>query len=507
MIDLSQVSDLHVNPTVDELIAACLESDGCVKSDSGAVGAYSGAYRGRTPKNKFTVKDDLTRDAIWWENNHAMEPEHFARLRDKLAGYAKERRLYVIDTIAGADPAYQIRVRFIVERPYHALFIRQLLIRPSAEQLADFQPDWVGLNAGVLELSEDDGTHGNAVVAMNFTDRQILIAGTQYAGEMKKSVFSLMNFLLPRQGVLSMHCSANIGPDGASALFFGLSGTGKTTLSADPERQLIGDDEHGWSDQGVFNIEGGCYAKCINLSAEKEPEIFGAIRHGALLENVVFDADGHPDYADKSLTENTRCAYPIDHIANAVHPSVGGHPKDIVFLTCDALGVLPPISRLTPEQAMEHFLNGYTSKLAGTEVGVSEPELTFSTCFGQPFLPLHPSVYATLLAEKIRRHGANVWLVNTGWTGGSYGAGERISLKYTRAMLHAAFDGQLNDVSYVIDPIFGLSVPTECPGVPAELLQPRLTWSDSARYDETARRLKGLFDENASRYAGIELGA
>jgi phosphoenolpyruvate carboxykinase (ATP) len=346
-----------------------------------------------------------------------------------------------------------------------------------------------------------DGTKGDAVIALNMAERQVLIAGTQYAGEMKKSVFTIMNYLLPLEGVLSMHCSANIGPEGDTALFFGLSGTGKTTLSADPARNLIGDDEHGWTDNGVFNVEGGCYAKCIKLTEEGEPEIFHAIRRGAILENVVLDEDGNPDYFDQSLTENTRAAYPLEHIANAVHPSMGGHPKNIVFLTADAMGVLPPIARLTPEQAMFYFLNGYTAKVAGTEAGVTEPTAVFSTCFGAPFLPLRPKAYADLLKEKIERHGAKVWLVNTGWTGGPYGVGSRMRLAHTRAMLAAAFEGELDDVPYDIDPVFGLHIPTSCPNVPSEVLSPRETWSDKDAYDAAATRLKAMFDANFAKFA------
>ncbi len=501
MLSLATVADVRFNPSVESLIQDCVETDGCRLTPEGAVVAYSGKYTGRVPKLKFTVDDESTHDLVWWDNNHAMSSETFDSLKEKLVDYAKGHRLYVIDTYAGADPAYRISVRFIVERPYHALFIRQLLIRPTAEELASFVPDWTALNVGKHALSPEDGSGGDAAVAIDFTRKEILIAGTQYAGEMKKSVFSIMNLLLPEAGVLSMHCSANVGPKGDTALFFGLSGTGKTTLSADPERNLIGDDEHGWSDTSVFNVEGGCYAKCIRLSAEGEPEIYGAIRTGAILENVVLDDAGTPNYDDASITENTRAAYPLESIPNALQPSVGGHPQNIVFLTCDAQGVLPPISRLTAEQAMQHFLNGYTSKLAGTEVGVTEPELVFSTCFGQPFLPLHPSRYATLLAEKIRKHGARVWLVNTGWTGGKYGTGSRIKLKYTRAMLRAAFHGDLDAVACETEPVFGLSVPTSCPDVPTELLMPRGTWSDPAEYDRTAHALKEKFDAQTAKFA------
>jgi phosphoenolpyruvate carboxykinase (ATP) len=489
------------NPSIEELSALALAHDDDRLTDTGAIAAYSGKYTGRVPAAKFTVQDEVTEAHVWWDNNHALSPETFERLRVRLCEYAAQRPLFVIDTFAGADPKYRIAVRFVVERPYHAFFIRQLLIRPTPAELESFMPDWHILDVGRLSLAPSDGTGLDALVGLDFLRRLGLIAGTQYAGEMKKSVFTIMNFLLPRQGVLSMHCSANVGADGDTALFFGLSGTGKTTLSADPERRLIGDDEHGWSDDGVFNIEGGCYAKCIDLSAEREPEIFAAIRAGAILENVVVDPNGRPDFADRTITENTRAAYPLDHIPNALEPSVGGHPRNIVFLTCDALGVLPPIALLSSEQARQQFLNGYTCKLAGTEVGVVEPQITFSACFGQPFLPLPPRVYGTMLAEKIERHGARVWLVNTGWSGGPYGTGARIRLKYTRAMLHAAFSGQLDHVEHRTDPVFGLSVPVTCPGVPDEILDPRRTWAEPEAYDAAAQGLKDRFDANFRQYS------
>lgn len=501
-IDLSQAEVVY-NPSVDTLISDCVQHDDCRLAANGAVVAYTGKYTGRTPKDKHTVREPGSEADIWWENNNSMSPEAFAGVRAKLGAYANGRKLYVIDTYGGADPQYRIAARFIVERPYHALFIKQLLIRPTNEELASYKPDWTIVDFGKLKMDpEIDPVKGDAVIALNFAERQVLIAGTEYAGEMKKSVFSVMNYLLPLQGVLSMHCSANIGKEGDTALFFGLSGTGKTTLSADPNRLLIGDDEHGWSDHGVFNIEGGCYAKCIKLSAEGEPEIFNAICRGAVLENVVLRADGEPDYDDASLTENTRAAYPLEHIANAVLPSIGGHPRNIVFLTADALGVLPPISRLTPEQAMYYFLNGYTAKVAGTEAGVKEPQAVFSTCFGAPFLPLRPKAYADLLKDKIERHGAKVWLVNTGWTGGPYGIGERMKLRYTRAMLRAAFAGELDSVPYDIDPVFGLHIPTSCPEVPSELLNPRSTWPDATAYDAKAAELKTMFEANFRKFAG-----
>ncbi|MBI1756254.1 MAG: phosphoenolpyruvate carboxykinase (ATP) [Fimbriimonas ginsengisoli] len=501
-VDLSRAGAVHWNPSVDELVRHVLELDGGQLADSGAVSVRTGKYTGRTPKDKHTVREPGCEANIWWENNNPMAPAVFEHLRERVHAYAEGKTLYVIDTFGGADPAYRIAVRFILERPYHALFIKQLLIRPTAEELKAFKPEWTVADMGRMKTDPTtDGVRGDATIALNFAEKQVLIAGTEYAGEMKKSVFTIMNYLLPLKGVMSMHCSANIGKAGDTALFFGLSGTGKTTLSADPDRRLIGDDEHGWTDTGVFNIEGGCYAKCIKLSKEGEPQIWHAIRHGSVLENVVLGPGGVPDYNDDSLTENTRCAYPVEFIAGAVIPSVGGHPKNIVFLTADALGVLPPIARLTREQAMFYFLNGYTAKVAGTEAGVKDPTVAFSTCFGAPFLPLRPKVYANLLGEKIDRHGAKVWLVNTGWTGGPYGTGHRMKLAHTRSMIAAAFSGALHEVEFATDPIFGLHIPTSCPEVPGEVLNPRSTWADPEAYDRKARELKGQFDENYKTFA------
>ena len=502
VLNLDACAAVLPNPSLETLVRHCLDRDGCRQTPTGAVVATTGKYTGRTPKDKATVRDETTEEDVWWENNPGMTPEVFVGLKTRFDEYARGKTLYIVDTFAGADPDHRLRVRFLVERPYHALFIRDLLIRPTAEELSTFEPDWTVVDFGKLKLNpQTDGTVGEATIAMNLKERTVLIAGTEYAGEMKKSVFTVMNLLLPKAGVLSMHCSANVGADGRSALFFGLSGTGKTTLSADPERGLVGDDEHGWSDRGIFNIEGGCYAKCIGLSEEKEPEIFRAIRAGAVLENVVLDENGVPDYDDASLTENTRAAYPIEYIANAVHPSVAGHPSTIVFLTADAQGIFPPIARLTREQAMFFFLNGYTSKLAGTEAGVTEPQSVFSTCFGAPFLPLRPKVYAELLGEKIDEHDPGVWLVNTGWTGGPYGVGKRMDLRHTRAMLRAALSGELDEAPTRTEPVFGLIVPTEVPDVPSEVLDPRSTWTDPAAYDVAAAELRAKFDANAAKYA------
>lgn len=496
-LDLDQAAKVYRNLSVDELIEHALRRGEGVEAANGALVARTGKYTGRTPKDKYVVRDEVTETKVWWENNQPMSQDTFDRLMLKGKAHMAGKELYVVDTFGGASPDHRIAVRFIVEKAWHALFIRQLLIRPSESELRNFEPQWTVMDFSTLtaDPTEDD-TRSEAVIALNFTHHQVLIMGTQYAGEMKKSVFTILNYLLPLRNIMSMHCSANIGKDGDTALFFGLSGTGKTTLSADPARRLIGDDEHGWDEDGVFNIEGGCYAKCINLSPEGEPQIYNAIRRGAVLENVVLKDDGTPDYDATSFTENTRAAYPVDFIQGAVHPSVGSHPKNVMFLTADAFGVLPPISRLTAEQAMFHFLNGYTAKVAGTEAGVKEPSATFSTCFGAPFLPLPPKVYADMLGEKISRHKAHVWLVNTGWTGGPYGVGNRMKLAQTRAMVEAALTGQLDDVEFVTEPIFGLQIPTSCPGVPSEVLNPRDTWADKDAYDAKARELLSMFQDN-----------
>jgi phosphoenolpyruvate carboxykinase (ATP) len=493
--------NIHRNLPTAELAEACIMKGARKFASNGAVVAYTGKYTGRTPKDKRIVREAETEAQIWWDGNAPMEAEEFDALHDRAQEVIDRSEVYIIDAFAGADPAHRLKVRVIVQSAYHALFIKQLLIRPTRDELLDFEPDWV-----VVDLPEEtyereeNGEMRDAIIALSFERREVVIMGTKYAGEMKKSVFSVMNFLLPNKGIMPMHCSANIGQKGDVALFFGLSGTGKTTLSADPERGLIGDDEHGWSDSGVFNFEGGCYAKCIKLTREGEPEIFDAIRFGSVLENVVLNPDRTPDYFDGSLTENTRCAYPLEHISNAVFPSIGGHPDNIIFLTADAYGVLPPISRLTAEQAMYHFLNGYTAKVAGTEAGVKEPQATFSTCFGAPFMVHKPKVYAELLAKKIQKHKSRVWLVNTGWSGGPYGTGHRMELKYTRAMIRAALAGSLDKVETVEDPVFGLAVPVSCPGVPGNLLMPKQTWPKPQDYDAAAAKLKAMFDANYEKY-------
>src|SRR5947209_3657880 len=472
-------------------------------ADNGALAAYTGKFTGRTPKDKFTVKDPVTTDKVnWGEVNHAFDPEKFDILFDRVVDFLRGRELYVQDLFAGADPQYRLPIRVINQYAWHNLFVRALFVRPTDEELATHQPEFTIVSAPEFQADpQRDATRSEAFIVVNFTRKLILIGGTKYAGEMKKSIFGIMNFLLPQRNVFPMHCSANVGKHGDTALFFGLSGTGKTTLSADPERLLIGDDEHGWSPTGIFNFEGGCYAKCIKLSKENEPQIWNAIRFGSVLENVILHPVTHvPDYNDDSLTENTRCAYPVDFIEGAVIPGVGAHPKTVVFLTADAFGVLPPISKLNPEQAMYHFLSGYTAKVAGTEAGVKEPQPNFSTLFGAPFFPLRPKVYAEMLGRRLQEHGAQCWLVNTGWFGGPYGKGSRMKLAYTRAMVSAAIDGRLNDVEFEIDPAFGLTVPKSVPGVPSEFLHARDAWKDNAAYDKAAADLSARFAKNFERF-------
>jgi phosphoenolpyruvate carboxykinase (ATP) len=502
VIDFSRSPEVFRNLPVAELVEHAIRNGEAVLASNGAVVSRTGKYTGRTPKDKYIVREPESEENIWWENNQPMEPHIFAKLREKVREHMATRKLYVVDAFGGTDPTYRIKVRVITEKAWHALFIKTLLVRPTQEELKDFAPDWTIVNACTLTADpEADGTRGEAAISLNFADRQVLIMGTQYAGEMKKSVFTILNYLLPLKGVLSMHCSANVGPDGDTALFFGLSGTGKTTLSADPSRRLIGDDEHGWTEDAVFNFEGGCYAKCIRLSKEGEPQIYDAIRFGSVLENVILDDLRNPDYNDDSITENTRCAYPVEYISNFVPGGRGGVPKNIAFLTCDAYGVLPPISKLTADQALYHFLNGYTAKVAGTEAGITEPTLTFSTCFGAPFLPLRPKVYADLLGQKLKEHDTQVWLINTGWTGGPFGVGSRMKLPFTRAMINAAFAGELDTAQFVTDPIFGLQIPTAVPNVPAEVLIPRNAWSNPEEYDVKANELKSRFEENFKRFA------
>ena len=471
---------------------------------NGSLLVRTGQYTGRSPKDRFIVSDEISEKSVdWGEVNRPMSPQHFERLFQKTRAYLQGCDVFVQDCLAGADPKYALPIRTITELAWHNLFARQLLVRPGERKSGDHQPEYTIIYAPGLQADPGtDGTRSEAFVVLNFTRKMVIIGGTRYAGELKKSVFSLMNFLLPDQGVLPMHCSANIGASGDAALFFGLSGTGKTTLSADPERGLIGDDEHGWSDSGVFNFEGGCYAKCIRLSKKNEPQIWDAIRFGTVLENVVFDPDTRAiDFDDGSLTENTRAAYPVDFIDNAVIPGVGGHPANIVFLAADAFGVLPPISKLTPEQAMYHFLSGYTSKVAGTERGLgNEPAATFSACFGAPFLPRNPGLYAEMLGEQMRRHKAQCWLVNTGWVGGRFGVGKRMDLPHTRAMISAALSGKLDGVEYAPHAVFGVAVPKSSPGVPPEVLDPRGQWKDAGAYDQAAQELAARFEHNFEKF-------
>jgi phosphoenolpyruvate carboxykinase (ATP) len=475
-------------------------------ADNGALVAYSGSKTGRSPTEKRVVQNPQSQADVWWgEINIPLDEEIFLINQERAIDYLNTRdRLYVVDAFAGADPTYRLKVRVICARAYHALFMWNMLIRPSAEELANFgDPDYVIYNAGKFPAnSHIPGMTSKTTVDLCFEDHELVILGTEYAGEMKKGIFTVMNYLMPKAGHLSMHCSATEAKgDGSASILFGLSGTGKTTLSADPNRTLIGDDEHVWTDRGIFNIEGGCYAKAIHLSPTKEPDIYQAIRFGAVLENVVLDPDSHAvDYDDTSITENTRASYPIHYINNAKLSGMTGHPENVIFLTCDAFGVLPPVSKLTSEAAMYHFISGYTAKVAGTEMGIVEPQATFSPCFGGPFLVWHPSKYAELLADKIREYHAHVWLVNTGWSGGAYGVGDRIDLKYTRAIIDAIHNGKLAQANYIFDPIFRVQVPTDCAGVPNEILIPRQVWADPKEYDRTAHQLAHLFHKNFAKY-------
>ena len=486
-----------------ELYELAVRSGAALVTVDGALRTLTGKHTGRAAKDKFVVRDDLTEGTVWWDNNAAIGPAHFARLKADFSRHMQGRTLFVQDLFGGADPAYRLNVRVVTESPWHALFIRYLLRRPLAHELATFREELTIVHLPSFRADPAvHGTRSETVIALDFRERLVLIGGTAYAGEIKKSVFTTLNYLLPEQNVLPMHCSANVGERGDVALFFGLSGTGKTTLSSDSTRRLIGDDEHGWSDNGVFNFEGGCYAKTINLSPKAEPEIYAACRRfGTILENVVLDDARVPDFSDDRYTENGRAAYPLHYIPNIVESGMGGQPENVIFLTADAFGVLPPIARLTPEQAMFHFLSGYTAKVAGTEQGVTEPQATFSACFGAPFMPRHPAVYGRMLKERLAATGADCWLVNTGWTGGPYGEGYRMPIQETRAMLHAALSGTLKQAEFRTDPFFGFAVPTAVEGVDAALLDPRGTWRDPAAYDEQAKRLVAMFNENFARFA------
>jgi phosphoenolpyruvate carboxykinase (ATP) len=485
-----------------ELTCMSLAAGEARLSAHGALVAMTGQHTGRSPKDKFIVQDELTRDAIWWDNNRTLSPEQFDVLHADMLAHVTGKNLFVQDLIGGADPANALKTRVINELAWHSLFIRNLLIRPEPGVLGAFKPQLTLIDLPSFKAdAARHGTRGETVIAIDLTRMIVLIAGTSYAGEMKKAVFTVLNFLLPERGVMPMHCSANVGREGDAAVFFGLSGTGKTTLSANPDRTLIGDDEHGWGPDGIFNFEGGCYAKTIRLSAEAEPEIFAATqRKGTVLENVTLDENLVPDFEDASITENTRCAYPLHFISNASETGRTGNPKNIVMLTADAFGILPPIAKLTPAQAMYHFLSGYTAKVAGTERGVTEPEATFSTCFGAPFMPRHPSVYGELLRKLIADHNVDCWLVNTGWTGGAYGAGSRMPIKATRTMLTAALSGSLNKAAYRRDPNFGFFVPMAIDGIDAALLDPRSTWNNPLAYDTMAKRLVAMFSTNFEKF-------
>ena len=472
--------------------------------DGGPFNAVTAPHTGRSPNDRFVVREPSSEEHVWWGKvNVPLDEEKFDLLRADVMAHLEGQDLYVRDMWAGADPTYRLAVRVVTPSAWHNLFAHNMFRRPDADELEGMEPGFTVLHAPELQADpERHGTRTSTFIVIHFGRREVLIGGTRYAGEIKKSIFGVLNYTLPMQGVLSMHCSANVGPEGDTALFFGLSGTGKTTLSADPDRGLIGDDEHGWSDDGIFNFEGGCYAKVVQLSPEGEPEIYATTRmFGTVLENCVLDETRRVDFDDTSITENTRASYPLHYIGNYVPQATGGHPRNIVFLTADAYGVLPPISRLTPEQAMFYFLSGYTAKVAGTERGVKEPQPTFSACFGAAFLSLHPGVYADMLGKKIEDHGARVWLVNTGWTGGPYGTGHRMKLAYTRAMVRAALAGRLDDVETRTVPVFDLEVPTAVPGVPSEVLNPRDTWADQAAYDERAATLAKAFQDNFAQFA------
>jgi len=503
---LSANSSIHYQLSAAELTEQTLSRGEGSLNDSGALCIYTGEFTGRSPQDKYIVKDIVTEHAVHWNNfNNPIDERYFHQLRKKMSEYlADKSELWVRDCYACADPQYRINIRVVNEHPWSNLFCLNMFLRPEAKELQDFKVDWHIIQAPGFKADPTvDGTRQQNFAIVSFKHKTILIGGTGYTGEMKKGIFTILNFLLPKEkNVLSMHCSANMGEEGDVAIFFGLSGTGKTTLSADPTRKLIGDDEHGWAKKSVFNFEGGCYAKCIDLSKEKEPEIFNAIRPGALVENILFsEGTNQINFADKSITENTRVSYPLHYISNALEPSIGGLPKNIFFLTCDAYGVLPPISKLSPGQAMYQFISGYTARVAGTEAGVTEPKATFSACFGAPFLPLHPGHYAKMLGDKMKVHQVNVWMINTGWIGGPYGVGNRIKLAYTRAMIAAALNGELDNVDYDVHPVFGVLMPKRCPDVPVNILHPRFTWKDRAAYDTMAKQLAELFVKNFEKYA------
>ena len=499
-------SKIHRNLSVEKLLEAATQKNEGMITSTGSLSVKTGKYTGRSPDDRFIVFDDLTHDKVHWAKvNKQIPTETFEKLSQKMKKFVDGKELYIFDGFVGADPENRLPIRVINDHAWQSLFVHQLLIRPSATELESHEPEFNIICINDFEaIPEVDGTSSNAFILINLSKKLVLIGTTNYAGEIKKAIFSVMNFILPSKGVFPMHCSANIGKDGDTSLFFGLSGTGKTSLSADPQRMLIGDDEHGWSDKGIFNFEGGCYAKCINLKEKHEPQIWNAVKNGAVLENVVINKESlKPDFDDGSLTENTRAAYPLDYIPGAVIPSVGGNPKVIIFLTADAMGVLPPLAKLSKNAAMFHFMSGYTSKLAGTEIGVKEPKAVFSKCFGAPFMPRPASVYAEMLGEKISKHNTSVYLINTGWSGGPYGVGERIKIEYSRAMVTAALTGSLDIVKFSHNDIFNLDVPTECPNVPSEVLEPRNMWIDKDAYDLSAKKLAQMFVDNFKKFENV----
>jgi len=503
-LGINEPAEVFYQLSAPELVEHAVKNGEGVLTDTGALMCDTGKFTGRSPKDKFVVKDSTTENTVWWGDiNQPISPEKFDGLYKRLVASLKGKRLYVRDSYACAAPEHKLNVRVVNTGAWHNLFCYNLFLRPTTEELKNFTPEWTIINNPEFNGNgAEDGIRQGNFTAVDFTRKIILIGGSAYTGEMKKGIFTVLNYVLPQErGVLSMHCSANIGKDGDTAIFFGLSGTGKTTLSADPNRGLIGDDEHGWTEKGVFNFEGGCYAKVVDLTKEKEPQIFDAIKFGALLENTrFFEGTRTPDYKNIKVTENTRVAYPIHYIDNAVEPSVGGIPQNIFFLTCDASGVLPPISKLNASQAMYHFISGFTAKVAGTEMGITEPQLTFSACFGSAFLPLHPTKYAELLGKKMTEHKVNVWLVNTGWVGGGYGVGSRIKLSYTRALITAALTGELDKVTFKKHEVFGVEIPTSCPNVPTELLDNKGIWADKAAYDAKANSLAASFVKNFDKY-------
>ena len=498
---------VHYNLSPEKLHQICIDKNIGEESDSGALAINTGEFTGRSPKDRFIVKDEVTENEVWWGDiNIPFDSDKFDKLYDKVVDYLSEKEIYVRDSYACADEDYKLNIRIVNEYPWSNMFAYNMFLRPTEKELESFSPEWTVINApGFMADADEDGTRQHNFAILNFSKKIALIGGTGYTGEIKKGIFSALNFILPVfKDTLPMHCSANVGKEGDTSIFFGLSGTGKTTLSTDPNRSLIGDDEHGWTKENtVFNFEGGCYAKVINLSKEQEPEIYEAIKKGAILENVVMDANGAVDFADTSITQNTRVSYPIYHIDNIREPSIGKNPKNIFFLTADAFGVLPPISKLTPGQAAYHFISGYTAKVAGTEAGVTEPQPSFSACFGAPFMPLHPTRYAEMLSAKMKETNVNVWLVNTGWTGGPYGVGSRMKLKYTRAMITAAMDGSLeaaNKGNYHVHSMFGVAQPRTCPNVPTEVLSPRRSWNNDDGYYKTAQKLANSFKENFKQF-------